>query len=260
MPHAFLYNAPSSIMLQLSVVIPAYNEAERLPNTLCVAYDWLSQHITKDFEIIVVDDGSNDGTRDRVTSLLADRPRITLLPAHENIGKGGAVRRGMLHAHGLIRLFMDADHSTHIKEVEKVFTAINKGADVVIASRQHRDSDISRHQSWLREHMGMGFNRLMHACVDLTFQDTQCGFKAFSADAADAIFTRAKLNGFSFDVELLFLAQRLGFSICEIPVHWVNEPSSKVRILIDPLIMFADIVRIRRLHQSTDFRSSRNQQ
>ncbi len=240
-------------MLQLSVVVPAYNEAERLPCTLCDAYDWLSAHVVDGFEIIVVDDGSSDGTRDCVAKLLATRPSITLLPPHVNLGKGAAVRRGMHHATGAVRLFMDADHSTHIKEVEKVFSAMDGGASVVIASRQHPESDISRHQSWLREHMGVSFNWLMHHCVDLSFQDTQCGFKAFSAHAADAIFSRAKLDGFSFDVELLFLAQRLNMPINEIPVQWINEPNSTVRMLIDPLKMFADIVRIRRLHQHTDF-------
>jgi len=241
------------MMAQLSVVIPAYNEVERLPNTLCDAYDWLTAHHHGGFEMIVVDDGSDDDTRACVTDLLAARPHITLLPPHANLGKGGAVRRGMCHATGDIRLFMDADHSTHIKEVEKVFAAMHDGAAVVIASRQHPQSDISRHQSWLREHMGMGFNWLMHNCVDLSFQDTQCGFKAFSAMAADAVFSRAKLDGFSFDVELLFLAQRLALPIAEIPVQWINEPNSKVRMLIDPMKMFTDIVRIRRLHQETDF-------
>lgn len=240
-------------MPQLSVVIPAYNEAERLPDTLRDAYAWLLEHLGASFEIIVVDDGSTDTTRECIEQLLAERPQITLLPEYKNVGKGGAVRRGMLHACGVVRLFMDADHSTHIREVVKVLQAIEQGADMVIASRQHPHSDISRHQSWLREHMGMGFNMLMHACVDLTFQDTQCGFKAFSAAASEAIFSRAKLDGFSFDVELLFLAQRLEFAVHEIPVQWMNEPNSKVRMLVDPLMMFVDIVRIRRLHKTTDF-------
>jgi len=240
-------------MTQLSVVIPAFNESERLPRTLCEAYDWLSEHYDDSFEMIVVDDGSTDDTRQRVAELLPTRPCVRMLPAHANVGKGGAVRRGMLAASGAVRLFMDADHSTHIREVTKVLPAIHAGADVVIASRQHPDSDIPRHQSWLREHMGMSFNLLMKSCVDLSFQDTQCGFKAFSARAADAVFARAKLDGFSFDVELLFLAQRLGLSIQEIPVQWVNEPNSKVRMLIDPLVMLGDIIRIRHLHRATDF-------
>jgi|UPI000382448A dolichyl-phosphate beta-glucosyltransferase len=243
------------MMTQLSVVIPAFNEAERLPRTLCEAYDWLSDHYDGTFEIIVVDDGSTDDTRQRIEALLPTRPCVTMLPAHVNVGKGGAVRRGMLAANGAVRLFMDADHSTHIREVNKVLPALHAGADVVIASRQHPDSDISCHQSWLREHMGMSFNLLMKTCVDLSFLDTQCGFKAFSARAAEAVFSRAKLDGFSFDVELLFLAQRLGLNIEEIPVQWVNEPNSKVRILIDPLIMLGDIIRIRHLHRATNLSS-----
>jgi len=147
---------------------------------------------------------------------------------------------------------MDADHSTHVNEVEKVWPAIAAGADVVAASRQHPDSDITQHQSWLREHMGQGFNLLMRTMVGLDMQDTQCGFKAFTAKAAQAIFSRQKLEGFSFDVEVLFLAHKLGFKAVEIPVRWINEPNSKVRMLLDPMKMFVDLMRIRRMHASDD--------
>lgn len=233
---------------KLSVIIPAYNEAERLPDTIDEAYKWLAEHSEGGFEIIVVDDGSSDTTVRDTHEMISRRPHLKVLEQHENRGKGAAVRRGMLEAIGEVRLFMDADHSTHIREVAKVLPAIEAGAEVVIASRQHPDSDISVSQSWLREHMGKSFNYIMRSIVGLQMQDTQCGFKAFTAKSAEAIFSRQKLDGFSFDVELLFLASRLGFRIAEIPVEWINEPNSRVRMLADPALMFADVLRIRRMH------------
>jgi len=237
-------------MMKLSVIIPAYNEQNRLPATLADAYAWLTEHSEGSFELLVVDDGSSDATPDRVRAMMADMPELQLLKQPGNRGKGASVRRGMLEATGDVRLFMDADHATHISELVKVFPAIAAGADVVMASRQHPESDIAEHQSWLREHMGKGFNLLMRTMVGLHMQDTQCGFKAFTAEAAVAIFSRQKLEGFSFDVELLYLAKALGFTTVEIPVRWINEPNSRVRMLLDPLLMFVDLLRIRRLHRS----------
>lgn len=234
---------------KLSVIIPAYNEAERLPNTIDEAYKWLAEHTEGGFEMIVVDDGSSDTTVRDSHEMISRRPHLKVLEQPENMGKGAAVRRGMLEAIGEIRLFMDADHSTHIREVAKVLPAIEAGAEVVIASRQHPESDISVSQSWLREHMGKSFNFIMRSIVGLEMQDTQCGFKAFTAKATEAIFSRQKLEGFSFDVELLFLASRLGFKVVEIPVEWINEPNSRVRMLADPALMFADVLRIRRMHR-----------
>jgi len=237
--------------MQLSVIIPAYNEEERLPNTLHQAYAWLQKNHADHFDIIVVDDGSSDHTCHHVQNMMQDMPKLRLIQQVENQGKGAAVRRGMLAAQADVHLFMDADHSTHIREVAKVFQILDRqrDVDVVIASRQHPDSDISEHQSWLREHMGKTFNLLMRLSTGIDMPDTQCGFKAMRKQASDAIFSRQKLDGFSFDVEILFLAQQLGYNTAEIPVQWVNEPNSKVRMLIDPLKMFADILRIRRLHR-----------
>jgi len=235
--------------MKLSVIIPAYNEEARLPATLEEACEWLKRRLPNDHEVLVVDDGSKDGTVDAVRTLMATWPTIKLVEQPENRGKGAAVRRGMLEAEGEIRLFMDADHSTHIREVEKVFDAMEKGADVVAASRAHPESDIEVHQAWLREHMGKGFNLIMRSIVGLSMADTQCGFKAFTAEAAEKVFKAAKLDGFSFDVEVLYLAGMFGYSIAEIPVKWVNEPNSKVRMLADPARMFADVLRIRAMHR-----------
>ncbi|WP_018295025.1 dolichyl-phosphate beta-glucosyltransferase [Mariprofundus ferrooxydans] len=236
--------------MKLSVIIPAFNEENRLPATLTDAHDWLSTNIRDGFEIVVVDDGSSDATSEKVRALIDGMPELRLLQQPQNRGKGAAVRRGMLESVGQVRLFMDADHATHVCEVAKVLPVMAAGADVVVASRQHPDSDIAQHQSWLREHMGQGFNLLMRVMVGLDMQDTQCGFKAFTAEAAEAIFSRQQLDGFSFDVEALFLANALGLETVEIPVRWVNEPNSKVRMLMDPIKMFMDLMRIRRLHRS----------
>ena len=235
--------------MKLSVIIPAYNEAERLPSTIEEAYGWLTESFEANFEIIVVDDGSSDETVAKTHEMITTHPQLKILAQPQNQGKGAAVKRGMLEATGEIRLFMDADHSTHIREAAKVLAATNKGAEVVIASRQHPESDISVSQSWLREHMGQSFNFIMRSIVGLEMQDTQCGFKAFTAKAAEDIFSRQKLDGFSFDVELLFLASKLGYNIAEIPVEWINEPNSRVRMIADPALMFADVLRIRRMHK-----------
>jgi dolichyl-phosphate beta-glucosyltransferase len=239
--------------MKLSVIIPAYNEAERLPSTLKDAHAWLSEHINNGFEILVVDDGSSDDTCKSVRQLITDMPELSLIEQPKNKGKGAAVRRGMLAAQGDIHVFMDADHSTHIREIEGVLASLetHPECEVVIASRQHPDSDISQHQSWLREHMGKSFNLLMRLATGIDMPDTQCGFKAFTAKASKQIFSVQKLDGFSFDVEVLFLAARMGYQVSEIPVEWVNEPNSKVRMLIDPLKMFIDILKIRRLHRHT---------
>ena len=144
---------------------------------------------------------------------------------------------------------MDADHSTHVCEIAKAWPLLMQGADVVIGSRQHAESDIAQHQSWLRESMGKCFNRMMQSMTGIALQDTQCGFKAFRAAAAEVLFSRQQAKGFSFDVEIIYLAQRAGMRIVEIPVRWVNEENSRVRMLIDPLHMAADIARIRRWHR-----------
>ncbi len=235
--------------MRLSVVIPAWNEEQRLPRTLDQALAWLDAHLPRDFELIVVDDGSRDRTAALAGEVAARRGDVRVLRQPENRGKGAAVRRGMLEARGDIRLFMDADHSTHIREVEKAFAVIGAGADVVIASRQHPESEIPVRQSWLRERMGQGFNLLMRMMVGIDLPDTQCGFKAFTSAAAEAVFPHQRIEGFGFDVELLYLAQRLGFSVVEMPVRWVNDARSSVRMLADPARMFAELVRIRRMHR-----------
>ena len=239
--------------MRLSVVIPAFNEQARLPRTLEEACGWLDARLAEgsmfsDYELLVVDDGSSDGTAEAVEAFAGQRRRVRLLRRPENRGKGAAVRSGMLAADGEIRLFMDADHSTHIRELARGWPLLLAGADIVIGSRQHAESEIGRHQSWLRESMGKCFNAMMRAVTGIALLDTQCGFKIFTAECAEALFPRQRIEGFSFDVELVYLALQMGFELVEMPVRWVNEPNSRVRIFRDPARMALDILRIRRLH------------
>jgi dolichyl-phosphate beta-glucosyltransferase len=207
---------------QLSVVIPAFNEADRLPPTL----DRVLAHLRargESFEVIVVDDGSRDDTVAR-----ARAAGVSVLLNEVNRGKGFSVRRGMLAARGARRLMTDADLSTPIEDLVPLMARLDAGYDVAIGSRALPDSNVEIHQPWYRENTGRVFNGLVRLLAVPGLMDTQCGFKLFSAAAAEAAFSRARMDGFSFDVEALFLARRLGFRIAEVPVTWRNDAASRV--------------------------------
>jgi len=230
--------------LQLSVVIPAYNEEARLGATLERAATWLAER-RPDHEVIVVDDGSTDGTGTLVRGLSCfGEGDLRLLSYADNRGKGYAVRRGMLAARGARRLFMDADLSTPIGELDKLWAALDSGADVAIGSRGLPDSDLVRRQSPLRERMGKTFNLIVRSLLLGGFSDTQCGFKLFTAAAAEGLFSRATVDGFAFDVEVLLLALDR-YDVREIPVVWENSPLSRVSPGRDALQMLRDVVRLR---------------
>lgn len=227
-----------------SIVIPAYNEASRLPPTLECVLDY-SRRRGIPFEIIVVDDGSRDDTLDRAHAAAARAPEIRVLSNGTNRGKGFSVRHGMLAARGAVRLFSDADLSTPIEECDTLEPWLSRGFDVVIASRALGRSRVEVHQAWPREHMGKVFNWIVQTVACPGLHDTQCGFKAFSARAAADIFRLAEFEGFSFDVELLWLARRLGYRIREVPVRWINSPATKVDAMRDSMRMFRDVCRLR---------------
>lgn len=231
----------------LSLVIPAYNEAERIGASLQQAVEYLAKQ-DYSFEIIVVDDGSMDRTVQVVDKIHDKMQAIKLVRQPKNMGKGAAVRRGMLEATGEYRIFTDADFSTPVHEVEKALKTFQHGADVVIGSRVLDRSTIKRAQPKHREAMGRVFSRAVQATVFKGIDDTQCGFKGFTAEAAEKIFSKAKINGFSFDVEILYLAKRLGFTIEQIAVEWHNDERSKVSSL-SGLKAFLDILTIKRLHK-----------
>lgn len=227
----------------ISLVIPAYNEESRLGNTLKLVISFLN-NTHYPYEIIVADDGSKDKTIEVAESY----ENVRVIAAERNMGKGAAVRRGMLAADGEIRIFSDADLSTPIYELDKLVREINNGADVCIGSRAVDNDMIKKHQPLYRELMGKTFNRIVQYFVIRGISDTQCGFKGFSEKAAIEVFNKAKIDGFSFDVEILYLTQKLGFSIKEVAVEWFNDERSTVSPITDSIRMFNDILKIRKLH------------
>ncbi len=230
----------------LSLIIPAYNEAERIDNSLKKALEYLHG---QDYvwEVLVVDDGSRDNTAE-IVERYADQG-ITLLRQPDNKGKGAAVRRGMLEATGKYRIFSDADFSTPIAETARVLEYL-KEYDVVIGSRALDRSYVKVHQPWYRENMGKVFNWFVQMIAVSGIKDTQCGFKGFRAEAAREVFSKAKIDGFSFDVEALYIANTLGFSIKEIPVVWYNDERTTLNPITDSLGMFLELMRIRSLHRT----------
>lgn len=231
--------------MYLSFVIPAYNEAERIDASLQKALAYFAERPYSS-EVIVVDDGSRDETCQRVAAYEGDRIRLVRQP--RNMGKGAAVRRGMLEARGEFRIFSDADFSTPIHETERVLAALQE-YNVAIGSRGLDESFIKEHQPWYRETMGKAFNLMVQAVAVPGIHDTQCGFKGFQGEVAEQIFSRAKISGFSFDVEALYLARRLGYSIRELSVEWYNDERSTLNPVSDSIKMFIELLKIRSLHR-----------
>jgi dolichyl-phosphate beta-glucosyltransferase len=213
----------------LSVVIPAYNEEKRLKRTINEIFDYLSKK-NFSFEVIVVNDGSKDKTSDVVRELMKKYQNLTLIENKENKGKGWVVRQGMMEAKGKLRLFTDADNSTPISEIEKFLIEFEKGADIVIGSREIKGAILDPPQPLFRRFMGEGFKILRKIILGLwEIQDTQCGFKCFKSEVVEKIFPKCKINRFAFDPEILILAKRENYKIKEIPVYWRNDLESKVK-------------------------------
>jgi dolichyl-phosphate beta-glucosyltransferase len=226
--------------VSLSVVIPAFNEEQRLPGTLATILPFLRSR-GETFEVVVVDDGSRDRT-----ALVAGQagPEVRVLRNPGNRGKGYSVRNGMLNAQGAWRLMSDADLSTPIEELDRLKAALSDGAEIAIASRAVSGANLEKRQSIMRETSGRLFNRLVRMLHLPGIKDTQCGFKLFSAAAARAAFTESTLDGFAFDVEALVLARRAGFKITEVPVTWRNDEQSRVSFGRG-LAAFVDLFRLR---------------
>lgn len=234
------------MLRSLSVIIPAYNEEQRLPATLDAVIAYLRGNVYAPWELVVVNDGSKDGTAEMVRRRAQSEPNLRLLDNPGNKGKGYSVRHGMLDARHEWVLFSDADLSAPIEELPKLFAAVDQqGVDVAIGSRALDRSLIGTHQSAFREFGGRFFNLMVQLGTGLRIWDTQCGFKLFRRDAARAVFERQRLERFGFDVEALFVAQRLGYRIAEVPVRWNHVDGTKVSILRDSVDMFGDIARVR---------------
>jgi dolichyl-phosphate beta-glucosyltransferase len=247
---------------EISIVIPAFNEALRLPATLDGVERYLAAAGTP-AEVIVVDDGSSDATAEVVRERAARWPQLKLVAAVRNSGKGAAVRLGMAAARGRFRVFSDADLSVPIDDLEKLLGPLRAGAGVAIASRGLRDSQVELHQPWYRETMGKIFNRLVRIFVFGGVADTQCGFKAFTAEVADRVFPSLQTRGFGFDVEVLYRAKLAGYRIVEVPTRWINSPQSRVHPIRHSAAMFLELLaipnRVRRHPTKGIDRQARNQ-
>jgi len=264
--------------MQLSVVIPVYNEEKRISKTLEEIDKYLSRqtvveaspHLPErsegremngvqrtpprsasqssayDYEILVVNDGSTDKTVEVLSNLKPQISNLKIIDNKKNNGKGFVVRQGMLSAKGEYRLFTDADNSTSIDQIEKIWPWFDKGFDIVIGSRDVQGAVLDPPQPWLRQViLGEGFKLFRKLIIGLwQVEDTQCGFKCFTKKAAEDIFPKCKINRFAFDPEILVIAEKLSYQIKEIPAHWKNDPESKVKFK-SILKMALDLFKIR---------------
>jgi dolichyl-phosphate beta-glucosyltransferase len=228
--------------VHLSVIIPAYNEEHRLGRTLAS----ILRVANHDWEIIVADDGSTDRTAELVEQL-AD-PRVRVLSAPENKGKGHAVRRGIAASHGRRVLYCDADEATPIEEFAILGSELDHGFAAAIGSRAGQKSRVTARQHPARVLLGWLGNRLIRLLAVPRIADTQCGFKMFDGDKARFVFAQSRIDGFGFDVEILHLFDRYGWPVAEVPVRWAHQPGSKVRSLDYPRVL-ADVVRVRLTHR-----------
>ncbi len=227
----------------LSIIIPAYNEAERLPKTL-LDMDKRLANAPYSYEILVVNDASTDNTAEVVRNLAKMVKNLKLIDIQNQGGKGGTVRQGMLLANGQIRLFTDADNSTSIDQFDQMMPYFKEGYGVVIGSRAMKGAKLDPPESPFRRIAGKGLNLIVQALLLPGLCDTQCGFKAFTEEVAKKVFEPSRVPGWAFDVEVLSLAKKTGHKIKEVPVRWVNDTDSRVKMSAG-LQFLRDIIKIR---------------
>lgn len=234
-------------VLDLSIVIPAHNEATRILPHLRLIRDSLSKQ-DRSYEVIVVDDGSQDDTIKVVRAFAKTEPHLRLIPLPTCMGKGGAVRQGMLAARGRLQLFTDADGATAITELHRLEQAIRIGADLAIGSRSlgAQQEGFTVNTSWHRSMLGKCFNTIVGLGGIQGIRDTQCGFKLFERSVARDLFSVSTINGYGFDLELLFVAQQRGYRIAEVPVNWTDQPGSKMRLFRDGIAIARELAIIHR--------------
>ncbi len=234
----------------LALIVPAYNEEERIGPTLARINEYLGSQ-TYTWSVTVVSDGSRDKTCEVVRGFNEDRPNFALIDSQPNRGKGFVVRKGMLSTDAEFLAFSDADLATPIEEIEKLFAAIeSSGADIAIGSRPLKESNLEIRQPWHRELLGRVFNLAVQTLGIRGIHDTQCGFKLFRSEVARDVFERCKLDGFGFDFEALMVARDLGYQIAEVPVRWRHQEGSKVVLLRDGPRMLRDLVKLRVMGKS----------
>jgi glycosyltransferase involved in cell wall biosynthesis len=227
-----------------SIVIPAYNESARIPATLASVVSCIRERGWF-AEVIVVNDGSTDSTAQVVLEFAQNAPEVRLMENPSNRGKGFSVRAGMLQAVGEVLLFTDSDLSAPIEEAERLFAAIHDGADIAIGSRWLESRRQTHRQPLYRQFLGRCFNAVIRAVMGLRFADTQCGFKAFTREAANTVFHLQTIERWGFDPEILFIALKRGFWIIEVPVSWAHDERSRLSYLRDGMRMLEDIAIIR---------------
>lgn len=229
---------------ELSIIVPAYNESQRLPNTLN-DMQLVLQERAFSAEVIVVDDGSSDGTAERVRGLVAGMPQLRVIECEENRGKGEAVRTGVLAARGEVVLFMDADNSVSLDQVDLLLQSIQAGADAAIGSRYLERSDMARPQPWYRVAWSRLANWFVQRALLRGVIDTQCGFKAFRAEPARRAFEQLTISGWGFDLEVLTLLQEMGYQTVEVPVTFIDDPRSRIDPLADAWGVARDFVQVK---------------
>jgi dolichyl-phosphate beta-glucosyltransferase len=229
---------------RLAVVIPAYNEESRILPTLERVRDYLSAQ-PYSWSVTLVSDGSTDRTVELAEGFSAENLGFHVIANRPNRGKGHAVRTGMLQTEGELILFSDADLAAPIEEVEKLLEHMDAGADIAIGSRPLKESKLEIHQPFYREMLGRAFNLAVQTLAVRGIHDTQCGFKIFTKAAARDVFSRCKLDGFSFDFEALMIARDLGYRIAEVPIRWRHQEGSKVVLMRDGPRMLRDLVKLR---------------
>lgn len=227
-----------------SIVIPAYNESSRIPATLASVVGCIRER-GWDAEVLVVNDGSTDSTADVVRAFARSAPEVRLVENPGNRGKGYSVRNGMLQARGGVVLFTDADLSAPIEEAERLFAAIKSGADIAIGSRWLEANRQTQRQPLYRQFFGRCFNAVTRAIMRLPFADTQCGFKAFTRQAAQTVFQLQTIDRWGFDPEILFIALKRGYWIIEVPVTWAHDERTRMSYVKDGLKMLEEISIVR---------------
>ncbi len=229
--------------MKLSIIIPFYNEAQRLPKSIGQVLEYLENQ-THDWELILVDDGSQDHSIEYLNEFLTDA-RIKLLTHEKNSGKGSAVKTGILSSNGDLVLFSDADLSTPIYEIEKLLDAINSGYKIAIGSRDVLGSHITKKQPFIRRALGKIARTIIRSVLKMPYLDTQCGFKMFESSVAKKYFADMKTKRWSFDYEILYRAKKDGIFAKEVPVYWHDDTKSKINITQDYINCFIDLIKIR---------------
>lgn len=242
--------------IDLSIIIPAYNETKRIQTALVDLFAFLAT-TPWEYEVKVIDDGSTDGTADLIRGLIPAFKKLSVTCLSPNQGKGAAVKAGMLDAKGSVVMFLDADGSTPPDQLLKLYSRCSSttnpsGVPVVIGSRALASATTTIQTSFHRKALGRIFNFAVNVLAVPGIADTQCGCKMFDRRAAQFLFSRQISTGFSFDVEILLLAQKAGMKIEEVPINWINVRGSKVDLIRDSLKMFRDILRFRIAHRQVE--------